>query len=371
MPDTTIVGPLEAVTDALGRPITFGVPVDGLRELVAVVNVAGHKQRVTLDLTQPNGDVFRRMLLELQPYTLPVYLECDDRHAIVNVGVPNAVRVRAMRALPSGDVAVSLWPLATRRVLRRDSPRFRESLMTLANALASRTTILITTRCNDFAILHVVAAPVSADPFRGFDRRPPSCLLTEPDLLKLVTVVDLEAATQLFCAMCALACNPVDVDDSCTPFTYVMDGCDARAHEMCLQMKRMNVVTAKVWLVASTLLTPYSPNIPDDCAAEWDFHVAPVVRVTTARREEWRVIDPSLYEGAEPLPTIEEWKARQRDHGATYTIREAGLLHNDQAPDDGPNVCDPDFDLAQRVLAPYRACLICQVRRYGPPPYCK
>jgi hypothetical protein len=197
-----------------------------------------------------------------------------------------------------------------------------------------------------------------------------SLFLSSHELRARVTLVDRQTAQRLFKDMHALACDPVHINRTCTPFAYVIDGCMERAHQMCEQLHKAGVEAGKVWLRSSSeLLAPESANCPD-CFAGWDFHVAPVLRVQIGAGDEWRVIDPSLFAPSAPLPTIGEWRARQRNEQAQFFFTEARVYQKQLSFLSDPDILDPNFLCSPKTLRALRAKLAAQVAKNGPPPYC-
>jgi hypothetical protein len=173
-------------------------------------------------------------------------------------------------------------------------------------------------------------------------------------------------AQQVFNAMAATSCDPLNVPPPCIPFMYPDDGCWGRAHEMCRLMIQMGVSPKKVWIerVAPGFLHVNTRNNPN-CFVEWGWHVAPTICV---RRLWWwffwareMVIDPSMF--TTPM-SKSAWKAAQNNPGATLTDSQWTIFYL------WGNVTDPTFAQTNQVLATYRLQL--QLRSQGPagpPPY--
>jgi len=173
-------------------------------------------------------------------------------------------------------------------------------------------------------------------------------------------------AQQVFNAMAATSCNPLNVPPPCIPFMYPDDGCWGRAHEMCRLIVNMGVTPRKVWIEATTgpLLHANTRNNPN-CYVEWFWHVAPTICV----RRCWffclfsrdMVIDPSLFTGPVTKAT---WKAAQNNPAAVLTDAHWTIFYL------WTNELDPTFAKTNQVLATYRLQL--QLRSLspgGPPPY--
>ncbi|HKH47559.1 MAG TPA: protein-glutamine glutaminase family protein [Thermoanaerobaculia bacterium] len=145
------------------------------------------------------------------------------------------------------------------------------------------------------------------------------------------------------------------------PFQYPLNGCWARAHEMCRLIERhfdgdpQQDVVAKIWNQGQ-LIVP-TDNSPD-CRVEWSYHVAPVVRVG----EELLVLDPALFE--RPV-SVESWRQRQSDlsNPPVFTTRRAyDLVEGESFVAEGPGA-------TQELLQLLWVDLIAQVYQNGPLPY--
>lgn len=144
------------------------------------------------------------------------------------------------------------------------------------------------------------------------------------------------------------------------PFQYPANGCWARAHEMCRLIEHYlhadpADVVAKVWNDGDLVIR--SSNSPD-CEVEWDYHVAPVVRV----EEELLVLDPALFE--EPVK-IEKWRLAQMDNGAetAFTSWRAYDFRKRWA------FVAATPEKTERDLEEFRRDLINQIYCRGPLPY--
>jgi len=95
------------------------------------------------------------------------------------------------------------------------------------------------------------------------------------------------------------------------PFDYPVDGCFARAHEMCRIMEERGMATSKIWNYADTSVLSV-PGTPFGDIT-WGYHVAPIVNVKGddgITRQ--MVFDPSL--GKSPM-TFGDWQKAQAGPG--------------------------------------------------------
>jgi hypothetical protein len=88
-------------------------------------------------------------------------------------------------------------------------------------------------------------------------------------------------------------------------FTYPQDGCYSRAHLMCQRLRALGYLPGKVWAFAhGENLHARTINDPRGFI-EWNWHVAPTLKVRTPAGPRDLVIDPSLC--TRPV-TPEEWR---------------------------------------------------------------
>lgn len=366
--------PLPDMIAMLGRPAPTSIT-----ELL--LRLEGIDMPLRLDVGRPHGRAYAAILAQLGQHSQFVYLDVDEAAKpweIANVSVADIVRVRELKSYPWGDIDVFLQPSSVRHVLKRESPRFAESYALLVAALADNEYVAVTESERLGEISHVFRSDKRISPFsaRCTIEPPPAVMKTTNEIIHLVTKHSVDEAQQLFLAMHDLACDPNAIDALCTPFAYPHSGCETRAHQMCERLLvDHSAVAAKIYLYASGttesgFLSPKTPNDPA-CVVNWVYHVAPLVRIRTSAGGDWRVVDPALFRKDEAVPTIDQWRGRQRDANARFVITESALY--DRRPDGviQRDHWDPRFCYAPEVLAKYRAALIQQIETAkGPPPYC-
>jgi hypothetical protein len=87
-------------------------------------------------------------------------------------------------------------------------------------------------------------------------------------------------------------------------FRYPVDGCYARTHLMVRRMQAQGLSPRKVWAFRNgDLLQVRTPFAPAGFV-DWDYHVAPLLRVRYGKGDWDMVIDPSLFDGP---ATAEQW----------------------------------------------------------------
>lgn len=332
------------------------------REAMEVMPLEAKPQTVTvnflggrlgfLDLKNPHAAVWAK-IIDLQRQTnRPVYVEIDPETTVITqMLVPEVSRVMSITPQGEGDVFVIFYTSEARHYLRRGHPDFQQMLDALQAAKNDGTAILVTAVRRDHEIIDVRPLPKTS----GAETPPPSPPLPDP-------AVSPQRAQQLFDLMSSKSCDPCQADCNamphCIPFTYPVDGCYARAHEMCRLMMAENETPEKVWIFGG-LLVPTTNN--SDCYISWGWHVAPTLMVTQPNGPPVKmVIDPSLC--TTPV-TPDDWKALQGDPNATLSYTTWEPFWSDLTS------TDPDFSQTNYYLQ--LKCLYLQddCVDYGPPPY--
>lgn len=150
------------------------------------------------------------------------------------------------------------------------------------------------------------------------------------------------------------------------PFQFPADGCWARAHEMCRLIERHfdrdpRDVAAKIWNFGD--LTVRTDNNPA-CRAEWQYHVAPIVKVGT----ELLVLDPSLFE--RPV-TIDIWQDRQSElsRDSIFTTQDAYDIGGEHSPGEEQLFVGEEPGQTAEQLQVFWGDLIALIFCNGPLPY--
>lgn len=174
--------------------------------------------------------------------------------------------------------------------------------------------------------------------------------------------VTLQRAGELFNLANAQLCCPGNPQSPCIPFLYPDDGCWARAHEMCRLMIAAGDRPEKIWIYGGLkVATGNHPN----CKVTWGWHVAPILRVSTAGgNTEVYVIDPSLFTAPVTQAT---WVGVQGDPSPTVVHTAADVFHRTFG---GKVTYDANYSQTQSTLSLYRDKLrLRAVSPDGPPPY--
>jgi len=367
------VGPNTVVSTVLRLdPPLEEAPVEGGRGF-SVEFADGSVARVEAEDRRSRG--LAQVLDGLRRERLPVYAELDPETAAIKLLlIPLIARVVGMHPRDDG-LEIEIAPSHARHVLRRDAPHFEATERQLRESLRSGEPVTVT-ETDAHQILDV--RPYKPGP--EVPQLPPfSELLPAGRLdarwtwLRLLYVIwrwpwwpwwwfgcmSLASAQEIFDAMNATSCDPLDAAAPCVPFRYPDDGCWGRAHEMCRLMIDKGVTPQKVW-IQGHLHTPTRNN--PACFVDWRWHVAPTICV----RGRWffmteqLVIDPSLF----TMPVRKAtWKAMQGDPNATLTETDASMFYlRDRST-------DPTYAKTNGVLTMYRLQLQIRSAWIGPPPY--
>jgi hypothetical protein len=101
-------------------------------------------------------------------------------------------------------------------------------------------------------------------------------------------------------------------------FTYPQDGCYSRAHLMCQRLRGLGYLPGKVWAFAhGENLHARTINDPRGFI-EWNWHVAPTLKVRTRDGLRDMVIDPSLC--TRPV-TPEQWRDLMKKSPSSAGLR--------------------------------------------------
>jgi len=328
-----------------------------------------------LDPADERAAGFARILEGLSKERLPVYLELDpETSSVLRLLIPYVARVVDIRPLEDGSLDVEIAPSHARHVLRRGSADFEELEGELRSAISSDVPVLLT-EDDAHEILDIRAYRPDAEALRPFGRPVPPEPIAE--WLRYARAIwfwqwwpwwwicwwfgciTQAKAQQVFAAMSATSCDPLNVPPPCIPFLYPDDGCWGRAHEMRRLMVNMGLNPKKVWIQGN--LHAATKNNPS-CFVDWGWHVAPwlCVRGSSFPQTVATVIDPSLFTG--PVSKA-AWKGVQGDPNASLTDSDGSIFYL------WGNVTDPNYAQTNSVLATYRAKLQARSLQVGPPPY--
>jgi Glutaminase len=331
-------------------------------------------RRVRLDPDDRRSAGFARVLDGLSKQGLPVYLELDpETSSIARMFIPYIAQVVDIRPIDDETLSVEITPSHARHVLRRGAPDSEELERQLRDAMAEGGPVLLT-EDDGQEILDVRPYRPGAEPLPPFPK--PTPLPKRASwaryLLRIwwwpwwpwwwwcwwFSCISATRAQQVFDAMNATSCDPLNVPPPCIPFLYPDDGCWGRAHEMRRLMVNMGLNPKKVWIQGSLHVS--TKNNPT-CNVYWGWHVAPwlCVRGLFPQRQA-TVIDPSLFTTPVSKAT---WKGVQGDPNATLTDSDGSIFYL------WGNITDPNYVQTNQVLATYRLKLQTRSIQQGPPPY--
>jgi hypothetical protein len=329
-------------------------------------------RRLRLDPTDRRSAGFAQILDGLSKRRRPAYIEIDPAtSAIVRLLIPHVTRVVGIRPIDKGMLGVELEFSHARHVLPSDAADFDQLEQQLREALRVGAPVVLT-ESDAHEIIDVrnfVPGPEGQAP--PFPKLPP--WKTRPwGLRELLLIwrwpwwpwwwfrcISMARAQQVFDAMGATSCNPLNVPPPCIPFLYPDDGCWARAHEMCRLMIDQGLSPRKVWIQGGLYVS--TKNSPD-CGVWWQWHVAPTLCVRGPRwyQAQRMVIDPSLFTTPVSQAT---WKGVQGDPNATLTDSTAAIYYL------WGSVTDPNYAQTNQYLADFRLQLQNRAIQFGPPPY--
>lgn len=126
------------------------------------------------------------------------------------------------------------------------------------------------------------------------------CMKTLPDYATAKKIFD-------FCKQQTCTFGPTQIQP-CIPFSFVRDGCFARAHKMrYIIEQKYGYCSEKVFSYGNL---DVKADLSGGCCVGWWYHVAPLVRVKTARGYYLYVIDPGMFTAPVYLST---WLAAQQN----------------------------------------------------------
>lgn len=357
-------------------------PVEILKSEAGITVELEEERRVRLDPADPRSPGFAQLLDGLRTQHMLVYLEIDPAtSAITRLLIPRITRVYGIQAISTDSLKVTLERSHAHHFLKRGAADFADMEKLLNEALQNGEPLIVTDddAHNILDVRHFKPRPDIPTP----PPLPKPDLPTTPSwLLRLLRWIrDLpiwrlpiwpwrwwywvfhciseSKAQEVFATMSATNCNPLAALSPCIPFLYPVNGCWARASEMCRLMLNLGLTPRKVWIQGNLQVsTANNPN----CSVSWDWHVAPVlcVRSSGIFQSQQMVIDPSLLKT--PV-TVATWKGKMGDPNATLTYTSAAIFYL------FGDVPDPTYSQTNQELATCRYQLIAQSIQSGPPPY--
>lgn len=100
------------------------------------------------------------------------------------------------------------------------------------------------------------------------------------------------------------------------PFCYAKDGCQARAHEMARLLEEQGIITEKAFIQGKLIA-----DTSFDGSVEWDFHVAPLIKVRESGKTKLYILDPSLFDEPVPLEQWQDYMLKAEGSFQTYAYR--------------------------------------------------
>jgi hypothetical protein len=342
-------------------------------------------RRARLDPGDRRAAGYAEIIEERRERGKPVYLEVDPQTgAISRFEIPWVTRIEALEATPSGDLSIVLPLSQAPHYLRRASPDFDAWAGLLREVLENGLPVILTEDDrHDLIDLRLYPNPEEVPPFPKpglppewwrrwpWYRWPFRWFVEVYQFVANIIAWWLSAVTQakadeMFTLVSGLSCLPPSpVTPPCITFLYPVDGCYARAHEMCRLMGLQGVSSQKVFNYAGSNndLFVQTKNSPF-CSVNWLYHVAPTLRVRKSfPSTEDQVIDPALFTG--PVTTT-AWQLKQTDPNSTLVATDASVFYRSKA---GNLSYDPNYINTNATLKDMLGYLKKWWVDYGPPPY--
>lgn len=304
-----------------------------------------------LDRSNPKFPHWRRFLSESEEFGERVFVEADAETRVVKtVLAPVRRRVRLVGPR-QGDARVRVVMLTAPSDFFLSSGllgerKFEEFYSRLKAAQEGGAEVLVTSYPATQEIVDVRDAEGAgelefASGEEALAEPAAETLFGELNLLTLADAIPFDVAADEFRDLA----SRVDY----IPFDYPFDCCTARAHEMCRVLRRHGVRPEKVWNYGRNFEEGENTLVVYTNAAgrvTWYYHVAPVVRVRFGGGDtSLMVLDPALFD--RPV-TVERWRDRQNDGGATHEFSHDGLFYRE--PGESRVIFDHDHDKTRKVL---------------------
>jgi Glutaminase len=127
------------------------------------------------------------------------------------------------------------------------------------------------------------------------------------------------------------ATNPISMEDAIQLFNHFQqnplfrwhdsnNGCEGRADAASILLERWNIQHAKAWVFGGAFLKNHIGGLKQN----WNYHVAPAVRVGQDDAASWYVIDPST---ASQLCLLQEWADMVTDFAHSYHFVKAPVWY--------------------------------------------
>ena len=231
----------------------------------------------------------RKLLKRLLAIRWPGYFVLNTERQIKDVQVPVSGKVTSLRPVTGGGWSVTTTGSATRfTIYRRSDPEnfaFLEEHATVGVAL-------VRDRRRGLDVHAIPSGFVSRTPdYEDLQR-------TGREVLEGTSVLDSEKdVIDIFNELVAETCGLPTPSAGCIPFLYPHDGCEARAHRMAeiLRDRKESITVAKAWQFGGGLV--FETDNAECHFVEWGHHTAVFLRVKANKKNEIRVLDPSMFTG--------------------------------------------------------------------------
>jgi Glutaminase len=307
----------------------------------------------------------KKLLTDFHRVGLPVYAEVEpSRRTITALLIPVSGRVVGLYRSPGGDITFQLDHSPKSYGFAADHPKYAHFLHILNEAQLDGFPVTVTETEDEGE-----SEPEIID-IRQSENPPEPALLEAVDVAPAIHHVAMrpvppDVAVAMFNLVASHDCDPSFPTDSCIPFRYPDEGCEARAHEMCRLIIQQGVQPTKVFNVSPDPRVPMmvKTNNSRKCVVKWFFHVAVALPIQSSGNQEVQmiVLDPSLFPTQGPVP-VEVWQSRQSVPFSPPAFTSPDVY----LPPGYPDPRDPDFRKTIKELTRCRGKL---QRRAGKIPF--
>jgi hypothetical protein len=306
------------------------------------------KGRAILNPGDPEFARRRRILVASHHAGFPLYVEVDPKSSAIHTLLPSiSGEVLSLHQKPPGRVTFLVGNSARLHILGKAHPKYHKYLRILREAYFKRQTVLVTVGQRGSGIVDISRSKGPARP-----AQPEIDVVAPAFQLTALRPVSPQRADEMYRLVAAESCKAASPAASCIPFLDPIDGCHARAHEMCRLIAAAGEYPIKIWNYSRSVrrrLVATTHNVPG-CQVSWSFHVAVALAVQNEEQQEVRflVLDPALF--SRPVDAA-DWHARQGN-------LESCLLYTSPEPYMPPRVSrmesDQDFRNTRKELATRR-----------------
>jgi hypothetical protein len=352
-----LVGRVMNFQDSVGGVRVRGQLDEELRVAThAQFNIGGDDSVFRINKTDLRFGIWADFLKRREQSGLPVFVDLDTiTNEVVTVLAPFMRKVRFIAGQPEGSrLSVTLLAAPASFFLNTSDENFGTFRSKLEREVDTGNRLLITAipgtneivDVRDLADNELLNSSITPNNPGGIAMRTPNGESARmqpaqivqkagwPDTNPLRDVVSLALLKEIFDRIVGLTCTPENQpNDFCIPFRYILDGCTARAHQMCTFLVQCGIRPRKIWHYASGFPHTATLCVRDTSSGvvvPWQYHVAPVVSTDLGNAIRPMVVDPALFDAP---ASIGEWIGRQPDladsRGDIYEITDSSFLYRE------------------------------------------